>query len=317
MISGTNRFTFGMNELNDGVALAPFIVGLFGISEILITVDAGLKREVIKTSLKDILPNRQDWHKSIWPITRGTLLGFFLGLLPGGGTIISSFASYVVEKRISKHPELFGTGEIAGVAGPESANNSAAQSSFVPLLSLGIPPNAVIAMVFAALLIHGIQPGPLMISEHPDVFWGLIASMLIGNAMLLVLNLPMIGIWVQALRIPLKTLMPLIVVFCFIGAYSVNSSMLDLKIMLGFGIGGYIMRKLNYELAPMCLAFILGPILENNLRQSLIISHGSFEVFIVRPISVTCLGITLLLFVSNFVPFIKRRLKKLEDLEIT
>jgi putative tricarboxylic transport membrane protein len=317
MISGTDRFTFGMNELNDGVGVVPLIMGLFGISEILITIEGSLKREIIKTTLKNFLPNLKDWKESFWPIIRGSFLGFFLGILPGGGGIIASFASYGMEKRLSKHPERFGTGEIAGVAGPESSNNSAVQAGFVPLLALGIPPNAVIAVVFSTFIMHGIQPGPLLLTEHPEIFWGVIVSMLFGNAMLLILNLPLIGVWVQVLRIPLRILSPLIIIFCVIGTYSVNSSILDLKILCGFGIVGYLMRKLRYELAPMCLAFILGPLLENNMRQSLLISQGNLAIFVVRPISATCLGITFLLYASNFVPFIKRRVRKLEDLEIT
>ncbi len=317
IVTGLPRFTFGINELNDGLGMIAIFMGLFGITEVFVSVEETVKREVITTKVKNLLPNLQDWRESIGPICRGSLLGFSLGILPGGGAIISSFASYGMEKRLSKHPERFGTGEIAGVAGPESANNAAAQGSFIPLLALGIPPNAVIAILFAALIIHGVQPGPLLFKEHPDIFWGIIASMLIGNLWLILLNLPLIWVWVQVLKVPLRVLFPLILVFCIIGAYSVNSSILDLHLMLGFGVLGYLMRKFEYEPAPLCLAFILGPMMENNMRQSLLLSQGSFAIFIRRPISAVCLGITILVLASNLIPFIKRRLKKLEDLEIT
>ncbi len=316
-VSGAARFTFGINEINDGLGMIMIFMGLFGIAEILINVEEIVKTEVIKAKVKNLLPNLQDWRDSFWPIIRGSGLGFLLGILPGGGAIIASFASYGMEKRISKHPERFGEGEIAAVAGPESANNAAAQGGFIPLLSLGIPPNAVIAMVFAALIIHGVQPGPLLIKEHPDIFWGIVASMLLGNIFLVILNLPLIGIWVKVLEIPQRILFPLILMLCIIGAYSVNSSILDLNLMLGFGVMGYLMRKFEYEPAPLCLAFILGPRLEISLRQSLSISQGSFTIFLTRPISATFLVITFLLFVSNLIPSIKHKLKKLEGLEIS
>lgn len=316
MVTGVPRFTFGLIELNDGIGIIPLVMGIFGISEVLITLEQGVKTEVIKTTLKNLLPNFQDWKMSFWPMIRGAFLGFFLGVLPGGGPIISSFTSYGLEKRLSKHPERFGTGEIVGVAGPETANNAASQGGFIPLLSLGIPTSAVIAMLFAAFVIHGIQPGPLLIKERPDIFWGIIASMFIGNLMLLFLNLPLIGIWVKVLKIPFWILLPLILTFCLIGSYSVNSSILDLYLMCGFGILGYLMRKFEFETAPLCLAYILGPLMEKNLRQSLLLSEGSLAIFVTRPISAVCWGITFLLFVSIFVPPIKRRLKRLEGLEI-
>ena len=315
LFTGISRFTFRMNELNDGIGIVPIAMGLFGVSEILINIEEDLRREILKTKVKNLFPNIQDWKKSSWPIIRGSILGFFLGILPGGGAVISSFMSYVVEKRLSKHPERFGKGEIAGVAGPEAANNSAVGGSFIPLFALGIPPNAAVAMLFAGLLIHGIQPGPFLIKEHADIFWGVIASMYIGNVMLVVLNLPLIWIWVKVLEIPHRILFPLILIFCIIGAYSINSSTLDLKIMLGFGIVGYIMRKFEYEPAPLLLAFVLGPIMEKNLRQTMIISQGSFIIFMERPIAVICFAITFLLFASIFIPSIKHRLKKLEALE--
>ncbi len=317
VFTGLPRLTFGINELNDGLGLIPLIMGLFGISELLVVIEEDLRREVLRSKFWDLFPTIQDWKESLGPIIRGSAIGFFLGTLPGGGVIISSFSSYVVEKRLSKHPERFGTGEIAGVAGPEAANNAAAGGGFIPLLSLGIPTNMTIAMLFSALLIHGVQPGPLLINEHPDIFWGIMGSMYFGNGMLLILNLPLIWVWVKVLKIPLRIFCPLILLFCIIGAYSVNSSILDLHLMLGFGVLGYLMRKFEYEPAPLCLAFILGPLLERALRQSLTMSQGSFIIFLERPISAICLGITFLLFASNLIPFIKRRLKKLEDLEIT
>ena len=316
-VTGTARFTFGILELNDGLGMIAIFMGLFGIAEIFISVEETIKTEVIKAKVKDLLPNLRDWKESFWPIIRGSVLGFLLGILPGGGAVISTFASYSMEKRISKHPERFGTGEIVGVAGPEAANNAAAQGSFIPLLTLGIPPNAVISVILGALMIHGVKPGPLLIRENPDIFWGIITSMLIGNIFLIILNLPLIGIWVKVLEIPQWVLFPLILIFCIIGAYSLSFSILDLNLMLGFGVMGYLMRKFEYEPAPLCLAFILGPIMESSLRQSLSISRGSFTIFMARPISATCLGIAFLLFASNFIPFIKRRLKKLEGLEIS
>lgn len=316
MVTGAGRFTFGVNELNDGVGMIPLIIGLFGISEVFINMESDLKTEILKTKIKNIFPNLQDWRESIGPIIRGSFLGFLLGILPGGGAIIASFSSYGLEKRLSKQPETFGKGAIAGVAGPESANNAAVGGAFIPLLSLGIPPNAVIAVLFSALMIHGVRPGPLLFKEHPDIFWGIMASMYVGNILLLVLNLPLIGMWIKVLKIPYRILFPLILLFCVIGTYSVNGSILDLQMMLGFGVLGYLMRKFEYEPAPLCLAFILGPLLENAMRQSLIISQGSFMIFVARPISATCIAITLLLFVSTFVPFVRRRLKKLEGLEI-
>jgi putative tricarboxylic transport membrane protein len=316
MVTGSGRFTFGVNELNDGIGVIPLIIGLFGISEVLANMEEDARQEILKTKIKNLLPNRQDWRESTGPIIRGSFLGFLLGILPGGGAIIASFASYGLEKRLSKHPETFGKGAIAGVAGPEAANNAAVGGAFIPLLSLGIPPNAVIALLFSALMIHGVQPGPLLFKDHPDIFWGIMASMYVGNFLLLLLNLPLVGMWVKVLKIPYRILFPLILLFCVLGTYSVNGSILDLELMLGFGILGYLMRKFEYEPAPLCLAFILGPLLETAMRQSLIISQGSFTIFITRPIAATCLILALLLFVSAFTPFIKRKLKGLEDLEV-
>lgn len=232
-----------------------------------------------------------------------------------GGSVLATFISYAVEKKISKHPEEFGKGAIQGVASPEAANNAAAGGSLIPLLSLGIPPNVVMAMLFSALLIHGVQPGPLLIKDHPDLFWGLIMSMYVGNILLLVLNLPLIGIWVQVLRIPYKILFPLILLFCLIGAYSVNGTIFDVYVMIFFGAFGYMARKFGYEIAPLVLAFILGPQLEQALRQSLLISKGSFLIFVSRPISATAIGFALLLLLTNFLPSFKKKREEYSSFE--
>jgi len=283
------RFTFGINELMDGVGIVPLVMGLFGISEILINMEQPLEREIYVTKIKGLFPTLQDWVVTKWAILRGTLIGFFLGILPGGGAVLASFVSYGIEKRFSKYPEKFGTGVIEGVAAPETANNAAAQASFIPLLSLGIPPNVVMAVLFGGLLIHGIQPGPLLIQKHPDLFWGVVMSMYVGNAMLLALNLPLIGMWVKVLKIPYTVLFPLILLFCLIGVYSLNNSVFEIYLMILFGIVGYLMQKFGFEPAPLALAYVLSPLLEVALRQSLSISGGSFIIFFTRPISLVCI----------------------------
>ncbi len=306
--TGFTRFVFGAPELIDGIGIAPFAMGVLGISEVFINIEHTIEtRGIVSGKIKGLLPNWQDWKDSIWPISRGSVLGFLLGILPGGGTIISSFASYAIEKKLSKHPEKFGTGAIEGVAGPESANNSATAGAFVPLLTLGIPPNVVMALLFGVLIIHGVTPGPFFIGKNPELFWGLIASMYLGNVMLLVLNLPLIGLWVQVLKIPYKVLFPLILFFCVIGAYSINNSTFDVAVMLVFGVVGYLMRKYKYEGAPMILAFVLGPMFENSLRQSLLLSKGSFMIFFTRPIALGGMIATVLLLISSVVPFIRKK----------
>ncbi|TAK07938.1 tripartite tricarboxylate transporter permease [bacterium] len=297
-IMGTQRFTYGVFKLSEGFEFILVAMGLFGIGEVLVNVEQTIKAEVFQTKIRGLLPNREEWRTSAAPIARGSLLGFFIGVLPGGGAIISSFISYALEKKLSKHPERFGKGAIEGVAAPESANNSAATSSFVPLLTLGIPGNASIAMIFAALLIHGVRPGPLLVAEKPEVFWGLVASMYIGNIMLLVLNLPLIGLWVKLLRVPYPLLAPLILVFVLIGAYSVNNSVFDVGITIAFGLFGYLMRKFNFEPAPLVLAMILGPQLEASLRRSLIYSRGDLGIFFERPIAATLMALALLMLLS-------------------
>ncbi len=310
-ISGKYRFTFNLRVLMDGIGLVPVVMGLFGISEVLENLETEVKREILIAKVKNLLPNLKDWADSIWAIIRGTILGFFLGIIPGGGAIVASFASYAVEKKVSKHPQEFGKGAIAGVAGPESANNSAAGGAFIPLLTLGIPANAVMAILLGALMIHGLQPGPLLMTRAPDIFWGTIVSMYIGNGMLLVLNLPLIPLWVMVLRVPYYLLYPLILLFCLIGSYSIGNNTGDVIIMLIFGIVGYLMRKFRYEAAPMVLALVLGSELEASLRQSLMLSRGDFSIFVSRPISLGFLVIAMLLLI---VPILTQR-KRLSRLE--
>jgi putative tricarboxylic transport membrane protein len=297
-IMGTPRFTYGVFKLSEGFEFILVAMGLFGIGEVLVNVEQTIKAEVFQTKIRSLLPNREEWRTSAAPIARGSLLGFFIGVLPGGGAIISSFISYALEKKLSKHPERFGKGAIEGVAAPEAANNSAATGSFIPLLTLGIPGNASIAMIFAALLIHGVRPGPLLVTEKPDVFWGLVTSMYIGNIMLLVLNLPLIGLWVKLLRVPYSLLAPLILVFVIIGAYSVNNSVFDVGTTIAFGAFGYLMRKFDFEPAPLVLAMILGPQLEASLRRSLIYSRGDLGVFFERPIAAVLMALALLMLLS-------------------
>ena len=311
LITGNVRFTFGNITLMDGIGMVPVVMGLFGIAEVLDNLEKTIgERAIFQTSFSNLLPNKEDWKRSIGPIARGSVLGFFLGILPGGGAIISSFTSYAVEKRISRHPEEFGKGAIEGVAGPESANNAASGGAFIPLLTLGIPANVVMAIVLGALLTHGIQPGPLLMVQHADLFWGVVTSMYIGNAMLLVLNLPLIGLWVRLLRIPYMILFPLIILFCLIGAYSVNNNIDEVLIMILFGGIGYLMRKFDYEAAPLIFALVLSPLFENALRQSLLMSRGSFGIFFTRPISLVFMVIGILLFVLPMFPLIKRRVMR-------
>lgn len=288
-VQGAERFTFGFAKLTDGFDFVVVAMGLFGIAEVLSNVEAPETRDIFKTALKGLLPTREDWRRCWASVVRGSLLGFFIGILPGGGAIISSFMAYAVEKRVSKTPERFGHGAIEGVAAPESANNAAASSSFIPLLTLGIPGNASIAMIFVALMIHGIRPGPMLLSEHPDVFWGAIASMYIGNVMLLALNLPLIGMWVKLLKVPYNYLAVGVLIFCIIGAYSVNNSAFDVGTVVVFGAIGYLLRKGGFPAAPLVLAMILGPQLERTLQQSLIGSGGDLRVFVEGPISATLL----------------------------
>jgi len=306
-LSGMERFTFNISILIDGVGLVPVAMGLFGISEVLLNVELSLKRDIFKASLKGLLPNLDDLKQCFWPIIRGSVIGFFLGILPGGGAVLSSFTSYAMEKKLARHPELFGKGAIEGVAGPETANNSATGGAFIPLLTLGIPPNAVMAILLGAMLIYGMQPGPMLIKEHPQLFWGAVTSMYIGNALLLILNLPLIGIWVKILKIPYYLLFPLIILFCLVGAYSLNNNTDEIMLMVIFGAIGYFLRKFKYPLAPLVLALVLGPMLEKTLRQSLLMGAGSGWIFLSRPISLVTLLICFVLLVSSILPSIKRK----------
>ena len=312
VISGKYRFTYGIQTLFDGMGLVPTVMGLFGISEVLLNLETEIRRDLLAARVKNLFPNLKDWAESIWAIIRGTILGFFLGIIPGGGAIIASFASYAIEKKVSKHPEEFGKGAIAGVAGPESANNAAAGGAFIPLLTLGIPPNAVIAILLGAMMIHGLQPGPLLMKEAPDVFWGTIVSMYIGNGMLLLLNLPLIPLWVMVLRVPYYLLYPLIILFCLVGSYSLANNVGDVIVMLVFGIVGYLMKKFRYEAAPMVLGLVLGQGLETNLRQALMLSWGDFSIFVSRPLSLSLLIVAALLLIIPIVTQ-RRRLSTLEQ----
>jgi putative tricarboxylic transport membrane protein len=306
-ISGIERFTYRSYTLMDGIGLIPVIMGLFGISEVLFNIEEASKQEIYQTRLSNLMPTLRDWKDSIFSIMRGTFVGFFLGILPGGGAVIASFASYAVEKKFSKHPERFGSGAIEGVAGPEAANNAASQGAFIPLLTLGIPANVVMAILLGALLIHNIKVGPLLIKDHPSLFWGVLGSMYVGNAMLLILNVPLIGIWVKILKIPYPILFPLILLFCLIGVYSVNNNIYEVVIMILFGVVGYLMKKFAYEGAPLILAFVLSPLLENALRQSLIMSDGDFFIFFSRPISLLLILVALFLLVLPLLPGLRRR----------
>jgi len=310
IISGLERFTYRSYTLMDGLGLVPVIMGLFGISEVLLNIDEqAAQRDIYETKISHLLPNREDWRISFFPILRGSLIGFLLGILPGGGAVIASFGAYAIEKRISDHPEKFGTGVIEGVASPESANNAGSQGSFFPLLTLGIPANVVMAILLGALLIHGIKPGPLLMKQNPEVFWGVIGSMYLGNVMLLILNLPLIGVWVKILKIPYPILFPLILLFCLIGCYSLNNNVVEIMIMILFGVVGFLMKKFGYEGAPLILAFVLSPLMENALRQSLIMSRGSFSIFFTRPIALTFFLAALFLLISPLIPGFKKRPK--------
>ena len=309
-ISGKIRFTFGSTGLQGGFDFVTLAMGVFGLGEILYNLERKLSTDLVTSKLGKIFPTLKDWANSRWAILRGSLIGFFVGIIPGGGAVIASLTSYAVEKKYSKTPEEFGKGIIEGVAGPESANNAASSSSFIPLLTLGIPGNPSIAMIFAALMIQGITPGPFLITEHPDVFWGVIASMYLGNVMLLVLNLPLVGLWVQMLRVPYGILAPVIVLFTTVGVYSVQNQIFDVYSMLFFALVGYGIRKLKFDPAPLPLAFVLGPMVERSLRQSLLISGGDPTIFVSRPISGTLIGIMVLLIVGQAFLSLRKKVRK-------
>ena len=286
-MSGYTRFSYGVIELSDGIGIVAVAVGLFGLSEILLTAGQPTPPPVQKPTLRQLVPSRDELRLSVGPIARGSVIGFLIGIIPGSAHIISSFVSYGIERRMSAHPERFGNGAIEGVAGPESANNAAATGAFVPMLALGIPTGPVTAVMLAAIMVHGILPGPMLIVEQPELFWGFVASMYVGNVVLLILNLPLVGVFVNLLRIPYSYLYPAILCFCILGVYSVASSVVDVWIMLGMGGLGYILRKFGYDLAPIALGLVLAPMLELSVRQSLAMSGGSFRIFFERPIAVT------------------------------
>lgn len=316
LITAQPRFTFGLDILLDGVGLVPLVMGLFGVSEVLLNVEEKIsQRQIFKTDLKGLLPTLKDWKQSFWPMVRGSILGFFLGILPGGGAVISSFVSYGVEKRISKHPEEFGKGAIAGVAGPEAANNSATAGAFIPLFTLGLPSNAVMAILLGALMIFNMPPGPKLITSHPQLFWGTVSSMYIGNIMLLVLNLPLIGLWVKILKIPYPVLFPLILLFCLIGAFSLNNNTSEIMLMIFFGVLGYLMKKFKYDGASLVLAMVLGPLMDQSLRQSLLMSGGSGAIFFTRPICLAIFILVALIFLLPILPLISRMRKTVETTE--
>ena len=296
-VTGILRFTFGSITLADGVGMIPVAMGMFGLAEVFENLEEEVKREIFRTRLRGLLPSVKDWMACRWAIMRGTVVGFLLGMLPGGSTALPTFIVYGLEKRASKYPEKFGTGVIEGVAAPETANNAATGAAMIPLLCLGIPANVAMAVLLGAFVIHGIQPGPLLMGKHPQLFWGTVASMYIGNVMLLILNLPLIGLWVQILKIPYRLLFPLIILFCFVGTYSINNNAFDVLVMVIFGTIGYFMRKWRYDGAPLLLAIILGPMLESSFRQALII--GDPSIFVAKPISACFLGLALLVLISK------------------
>jgi putative tricarboxylic transport membrane protein len=311
VVSGLPRFTFGTAELLGGIEIVPVITGLFGVAEVLTSIEEEVKLDVIRTKfrLRDIFITWQDWIASQWAILRGTIIGFLVGILPAGGITTASFVAYLLEKRFSKHPERFGRGAIEGVAAPESANNAAAISGFAPLLALGIPGSATTAVLLAGFMMWGIRPGPMLFQRNPDLVWTLFASMYIGNVMLVLLNIFFIPAFAAVLRIPYTILMPLIVVYATMGAYSVNNSLFDVWVMFLFSMLGYVMKKLDYPLPPLILAMVLGPLAENSLRQALILSGGSLSIFFTRPISATLMGIAALAFLAPLVRWAVRGLR--------
>ncbi len=302
VMSGYTRFSHGIVELGDGVGIVPVAVGLFGVSEILLASGSETQRDVRRPRLRDLVPSREELRLSVGPIARGSVLGFLIGIIPGSAHIISSFVSYGIERRISKHPERFGQGAVEGVAGPESANNAAASGAFVPMMALGIPTSPVTAVMIAAIMVHGVLPGPMLIQEQPELFWGFVASMYVGNVVLLVLNLPMVGVFVNLLRIPYGYLYPCILCFCIVGTYSVSNNIVDVWILLAMGGIGYLLRKFGYDLAPVALGLVLAPMLELSLRQSLAMSAGDWGIFLERPIAVTLFALGALLTLYSLKP---------------
>ncbi len=299
------RFTLGFGEMSSGINFVVVAMGLFGIGELIKDLENPESRTAINAPFFSMIPSREDWRRMVAPILRGTGIGSVLGLLPGGGALLAAFAAYAIEKRVANPPEGFGGGAIEGVASPESANNAGAQTSFVPLLTLGLPANAVMALMFGALIMQGIAPGPTLISEHPDVFWGVIVSMWVGNVMLLVLNLPLIGIWTRLLTMPFHYLFPAIVVFCSIGAFSLSNSVFDLWLLGAFAVAGYIFAKLDCDPAPLVMGLILGPMMEENFRRAMFLARGNPGIFVDRPISAGLLVLAVLAILAVALPKIK------------
>ena len=290
VVNGRDRFTFGSVDLTAGIELLAVVIGLFGVAEILANVEHLARNTLVAERIRGLWPTVDDWRASWKPILRGSGLGFLLGLVPGGGPVTAAFMSYAIERRIARDPTRFGKGAIEGVAGPESANNAAVGGSMIPLLSLGIPGNAVTALLLGALVIQGIQPGPLFMTQRPDLFWGVVASMYVGNVFLLLLNLPLVGLWVQLLRVPYRVLFPIVLLLAIVGTYSANKNVFDLWVMLGFGVAGYVLRKLEYDLAPFVIAFVLAPLLEQSLRQSLVMSPDGAMILVQRPVTAALLA---------------------------
>jgi TctA family transporter len=305
--SGVLRFAFGISELADGIGFVTVAMGMFGLAEIIANLEQKEHREVFTSKVGKLMPSKEDW-KRIWaPILRGTFLGSALGILPGGGALLASFGAYTLEKKVSKNSAQFGKGAIEGVAAPEAANNAGAQTSFIPLLTLGIPSNAVMALMIGAMMIQGIAPGPQVMTERPQLFWGMIASMWLGNLMLVVLNLPLIGIWIKLLTVPYRILYPSILVFMAIGVFSLSNNPFDVFLMASFGLLGYICVKLECEPAPMILGFILGPLMEENLRRAMLLSRGDPLVFFQKPISASFLVVSIILLVIIALPNIRKK----------
>jgi len=304
--TGEERLTFGFTEISDGIDFAVIAMGLFGFAEILRNLENPEARDVVRGTIGRLLPGAAEMRQSILPILRGTGIGSILGLLPGNGAVLGPFASYTIEKKIAADPSRFGKGAIEGVAGPESANNAGAQTAFIPLLTLGIPPNAVMAIMVGAMTIHGIVPGPQIITKQPQLFWGMIASMWLGNLMLLIINLPMIGLWVRLLKVPYRLMFPAILLFCCIGIYSVNNSPADVAMVAAFGLFGYALIKFGFEPAPLLLGFVLGRLMEEKLRQALVIARGDLWVFLERPLSASLLAIAVVILLVALLPSIRK-----------
>jgi putative tricarboxylic transport membrane protein len=303
--TGEERLTFGWNEISDGLEFTTIAMGIFGFAEILKNLENPESRSVVKAKIGNLLPNWAEMRQSAMPILRGTFIGGGLGILPGNGAVLGPFAAYTIEKKLAKDPSRFGRGAIEGVAGPESANNAGAQTSFIPLLTLGIPPNAVMALMVGAMTIHGIVPGPQIVSKQPQLFWGMIASMWIGNVMLLIINLPLVGLWVRLLNVPYRLMFPSIILFCCIGIYSINNAPIDVFMVAVFGLFGYFLIKFGYEAAPLLLGFVLGRLMEEKLRQALVISRGSLMTFVERPLSAGLLILAVLVLVVAILPSIR------------